>query len=212
MLAYHFVSAAYTTRFSNETTSVGHTLEATGDLRLGHNGLHASVHPYDALQNVVPGQTMLCLVELSDEILEGKDKVCARKRTILKAFDATKLLQDYAIWCAEQVLPVFEDMIPEDDRPRRAIEAAKVAVETPNEENKMAAVLAAYAAYTAADAVCVADAAAYAARATAATADAAADDAAYDAACAAAWAANALPSLDVRGEFLRRVEEKFSSL
>jgi hypothetical protein len=119
---------------------------------------------------------MLCLVELSGEILEGEGKVCARKRTILKAFDATKLLQDFAIWCAEQVLPVFEDRYPNDDRPRRAIEAAKVAIENPSEENKMAAKAAAYTAYAASWA---ARAASWAARAAYAAADA---DAATDAA------------------------------
>ena len=227
MLAYHFISTSFATRFSDETTAVGHTLKATGDLWLRRNGLHASVHPYDALRLAASGQTMLCLVELSGEILEGEGKVCARKRTILKAFDATKLLQDFAIWCAEQVLPVFEDRYPNDDRPRRAIEAAKVAIENPSEENKMVAIAAAYtadaaswaarAAYAAADADAAyaaswaARAASWAARAAYAAADA---DAATDAAEAAftadatAWA---LPSLDIRGEFLRRVEERFSS-
>jgi hypothetical protein len=207
MLAYHFISESFTTRFSNETTSVGHTLEATGKLRLRRNGLHASVHPYDALRYATSGQPVLCLVELSDRILAGKDKVCAKKRTILKAFDATKLLQDYAIWCAEQVLPIFEDMYPNEDRPRRAIDAAKVVIENPNEENKMAAYAAANAAVCAATYAPNA-AATYAAHAAANAAVCAATYAANaaDAARAARAAAIALPSLDVRAEFLRRVE------
>jgi hypothetical protein len=36
--------------------------------------------------------------------------------------------QSLAFWaadCAERVLPLFEDILPEDDRPRKAIEAAR---------------------------------------------------------------------------------------
>jgi len=68
----------------------------------------------------------------------------------------------YAIFAAEQVIGIFEAKYPDDDRPRKAIEAAKKYLEDPSEENRKSAA-AAYAAY--ADA---ADAAAYAAYAAAA--------------------------------------------
>jgi hypothetical protein len=83
----------------------------------------------------------------------------------------------YAIFAAEQVLYIFEDKYPEDDRPRKAIEAAKEYLNNPNITH------AADAAYAAADA---AYADAYAAAADAAYAD---DDAAYAAAAYAAAAA-----------------------
>ena len=62
----------------------------------------------------------------------------------------------YAIYAAEKVLHIFEDEYPDDDRPRKAIQAAKDYL-----AGKMDAAYAAYAAY-AADAAYAAYAAAYA--------------------------------------------------
>jgi len=72
-----------------------------------------------------------------------------------------------AIFAAEKVIDIFENKYPDDNRPRKAIEAAKSYLRNPCKKTKAAAANAAYAA--AANAV-------YAA-AYAAAADAAADDA-----------------------------------
>lgn len=72
----------------------------------------------------------------------------------------------YAVFAAEAVLEMFEEEYPNDNRPRRAIEAAKAWLQDQSEENKRAA-YAAYAAYAAADATDAAyAAAAYATYAT----------------------------------------------
>ena len=71
----------------------------------------------------------------------------------------------YAVFAAEQVLPHFAEKHPDDDRPRKAIEAAKAVIEDDSEENRKrtadAAYAAAYAAdaaaYAAADAACAAE-------------------------------------------------------
>jgi len=55
----------------------------------------------------------------------------------------------YAIFAAESVLYIYEGKYPKDDRPREAIEAAKV---YPRLKTVSAAYAAAYAAYAAADA------------------------------------------------------------
>ena len=97
-------------------------------------------------------------------------------------------LVEYAIFAAEQVLPVFEEKYPNDKRAREAIDAARRVLEDDTPKNRAADV----AAYAAAHA---ARAAAHAARAAAYAADAA--DAAYaaaysaDAADAAAYSAAA---------------------
>ena len=90
----------------------------------------------------------------------------------------------YAVFAAEQVLPIFEEQYPKDDRPRKAIEAAKVVISEENRRDVAAA--------NAADAACavayttrVARAVAYTTRAASAAADAA-RAAAYAAASAAA--------------------------
>jgi hypothetical protein len=56
----------------------------------------------------------------------------------------------YAIFAAECVLEIFEKKHPKDNRPRKAIEAAKSWLENPSNETKKAdADAAAYAAYAA---------------------------------------------------------------
>lgn len=52
----------------------------------------------------------------------------------------------YAIFSSEQVIDIFEKKYPKDDRPRKAIEAAKRVLENDTEENRAAADVAAYAA------------------------------------------------------------------
>jgi len=106
----------------------------------------------------------------------------------------------WAIFCAEQVIEIYEKKYPEDQRPRQAIEAAKTWLKDPSEKNKNAAyaadaAYAAYAAYAADVAYAAANAAyaadaAYAATAATYAADYAAYAATY-AAYAATYAANA---------------------
>ena len=55
----------------------------------------------------------------------------------------------YAIFAAEQVIETYEKKHPDDERPRKAIEAAKEYSKTPSVENKFAAASAA--AYAAVD-------------------------------------------------------------
>ena len=50
-----------------------------------------------------------------------------------------KQLRMIAVFAAEQVLPIFEKQYPNDLRPRKAIEAAKVVIENDSKENRIAA-------------------------------------------------------------------------
>jgi hypothetical protein len=68
----------------------------------------------------------------------------------------------YAIFAAEQVIGIYEKQYPKDDRPRKAIEAAKEYLKYPDTEHRNAAYAAAYAAYAAANAANAAANAAYA--------------------------------------------------
>ena len=91
-----------------------------------------------------------------------------------------KTLHEIAIFAAELVLPIFEKKYPDDDRPRKAIEAKKSWLEGAINDKELKA--AASAAYAAASAYAAYDAAsdAYAAASAASAA------AAYDASAAAA--------------------------
>ena len=88
-----------------------------------------------------------------------------------------------SIFCAKQVLPIFEDKHPDDLRPRKAIEAAERVLEHDTEENRQAAYYAAasaaYAAYASASANAARSAAYYAAYAAYYAASASANAAYY---------------------------------
>jgi hypothetical protein len=56
----------------------------------------------------------------------------------------------YAVFAAEQCIENYETSYPDDDRPRQAIEAAKICIENPSAENKEAAKSAAWSAESAA--------------------------------------------------------------
>ena len=100
----------------------------------------------------------------------------------------------YAIFAAEQVIETYEKKHPDDERPRKAIEAAKEYSKTPSVENKFAVAFASAAAYDTAYAYAY-DAASAAASAAAHAADAAAS-AAYASAYAAYDAASAYAAYD----------------
>ena len=88
---------------------------------------------------------------------------------VFRRFMNKKQVVKYAVFAAEQVIEIYEKKYPEDDRPRKAIEAAKAYLKKPCASTKKKA----------------------AAYADAADAAAAAADAAADAAYAAAYAADA---------------------
>ena len=111
----------------------------------------------------------LWVVERRGEVVEGDDKFCAESMRLTYHVGTTdeRNLRLFAADCAEDVLHLYEDKYPKDDRPRRAIEAARAYARGDIGASAWAAVRDA-----------VRDAA-----------WAAAGDAAWDAAGAAAWAA-----------------------
>ena len=181
VLAWHFCRADMRTQYTEERILVGGTLTANGRLALCENGMHASERVVDALR-YAPGAT-LCRVELSGRILHGDDKLCARHRRAIAMADVTPQLREFALLCAERVLPSYEKRFPGDTRVRECIATTRryLAGQAATAEDLLASRQAAHAA--AADAA--ADAAAAAADAYA-TYVAAAADATYDAAYAAA--------------------------
>jgi hypothetical protein len=163
---------------------------------------------------VVPG--VLYEAECRGATVAQEDKVaCAQIRLTRRVGTLTpELAVAFAADCAEHVLGLFETAFPGDDRPRRAIEAARACIANPTPENRATARAATGdAAWATGDAAQAASSAAAwaaqaatgdAARAAWATGDAAraawatAEDAAWaawaawaarDAAQAAAWAA-----------------------
>ena len=129
LIAYHFTSD--TLRDGSPIPKRGVWLKHKGPVVPCQSGLHASVHPFDALRYAPGGK--LHLVELRGEIQKhGDDKVVARERKILKSVNAEKLLREFARWNALQVLnswPNPPDVVVEylktgDEKLRAAAESA----------------------------------------------------------------------------------------
>jgi hypothetical protein len=177
MLAWHFLRDDRRLNYPPHTlVEVGKKLTVKPPLELCRWGLHASKRAVDALQ-YAPGP-IACRVELSGEILEGDDKVCATERTVLKMLDATNILHEFACWCAEQALLKEREAGREPDpRSWAAVEAKRKWLRGEITDSELAAARdAAWAATWAATRAAAWDVAWAAAR-----------EAAWDAARTAAW-------------------------
>lgn len=127
-------------------------------------GFHASKTPLQAF-SYVAGE-IVAQVEVSGESEIQDDKESWSYMRIIKAYHWKRIDSiALAIYAAELVLHIFEEEYPEDDRPRKAIEAAKKVLSDDTEENRKAATSASSTAHAAAHAAYPADAhaAAYAA-------------------------------------------------
>ena len=122
MIAYHFVGA--TLRDRRPVPADGEWLVHEGPVTICESGLHASKHPFDALQ-FAPGAT-LCMVECEDVVAEQADKLVCRRRKIVKRIDATELLwvasRKYALsvihmWDAP---PIVREYLETGDESKRA--------------------------------------------------------------------------------------------
>jgi len=58
-------------------------------------------------------------------------------------FMTYKQYVSYAVYAAEQIIDIYEKKYPNDNRPRKAIEAAKKCTDNPSDKNKKAAYAAA---------------------------------------------------------------------
>lgn len=175
MLAWHFLSEDKRLGYGDgRLVEVGQTLECEGEPALCERGMHGSVRLIDALRYA--SGPIVCRVEIDGDVLEGEDKMCGRRRTVLWMLDATRLLHEFACGCAEDALALVAQP---DARSVEAIAAKRkwLRGEITDEELDAARAAALDAAWS------VAHGAAY---------SAARDDAraaARDAAWAAAWAA-----------------------
>ena len=162
---------------------VGEMLRIEGEPALCEHGFNASERIIDALQ-YAPG-ALLCRVRLGGKVIEEEDKVVAQERTVEWMIDVTRVLHEFAIWCAKQALKLVGEPDP------RSLEALKVKRLWLDGEATDDELKAAWAASDAASDVvrAAAWAAARAASDAAWAARAAASDAAW-AASDAAWAAS----------------------
>jgi hypothetical protein len=82
---------------------------------LGEDGMHASPGPLQALE-CAPGP-IVCLVELRGDLVVGDDHhstAVARERRAIWMADATRVLHEFALWCAEEELQLIEGATRDD--------------------------------------------------------------------------------------------------
>lgn len=157
MQAWHFLSDDKRLGYDDgRLVEVGQTLECEGILELCENGMHGSVRLIDAL-HYAKGP-IVCRVEIEGDIVQGNDKLCGKRRTVLWMLDATRILHEFACSCAEDAMALVEEP---DPRSVAAIAAKRRWLAGEITDNELAAARAA--ADAALDAA--ADAAWYAARA-----------------------------------------------
>ena len=173
-----------------------------GELNMCRVGFHCSKQPYDAF-SYVQGE-ILALVEVKGKSIIQDNKECWSDMRVVKAYKWTKKDSlKLAIFSAELCLKNFEEVYPDDERPRQAIEAVKKVLFHNTKKNQAAAVHAVHAAvhaaaYAAADAAYAAHAAAHAA--------AYAAHAAHAAAYAAAYATHAAMIKQIQRYFMKLVK------
>lgn len=193
MLAWHFLSDDK--RLGNgdgRLVEVGATLECKGDPILCDNGMHGSVRLIDALRYA--SGPIVCRVEIEGDVIEGDDKLCGRRRTVLWMLDATRLLHEFACQSAEDAFALVEQL---DERSVEVIAAKRKWLDGKITDEELDAASAA--AWSAAqDAVWGVRDAAYAA--TLAAARAASEDAASAARSASLEAAEAAVAVALAAE------------
>lgn len=121
MLAWHFLSKDKRLGYGDgRVVEVGVPLECEGDPALCESGMHGSVRLIDALRYA--SGPIVCRVEIEGDIIEGADKVCGRRRTVLWWIDATRILHEFACQCAEDALALIDNP---DSRSVAAVDAKR---------------------------------------------------------------------------------------
>ena len=100
-VAYHFTGPKL--RDGTPLPAIGHKLVFKGKPILCKQGLHFSLHPFDALQ-YAPGP-LLHKVHYGGKVVMGEDKGVSTERIIIASIDATDMLRKFACDEALRVLP-----------------------------------------------------------------------------------------------------------
>src|SRR5690606_26484179 len=120
--AWHFLAENKRLGYGDRRlVRVGHTFRCDPDrIALCDYGFHASVKALDAIYYA--RGPIACRVEMGGLIIRGDDKIVASERTVLAMVDATRILHEFACWCAERALRLVDDP---DPRSLAAIEAKR---------------------------------------------------------------------------------------
>lgn len=103
----------------------GKWVKAKGPLRLCANGVHLCDGPRQLLDHLGP---VIYEAEIRGDRIDGHNKIAVREARLTRRVEQwnERTARLFAVLCAEHVLPNFESKFPNDDRPRKAIEAARM--------------------------------------------------------------------------------------
>jgi hypothetical protein len=123
MKAFHFLKDNMCGGYGDEPPwKIGEERDIGDDnLRLCERGYHSSPSWYDAL-NYARGN-MACIVEVSEPIEKDKTKFVSRKRKLIEARNAEKILRAWGCDCAERALKKAKVT---DERSWNAIKIARL--------------------------------------------------------------------------------------
>ena len=108
----------------NQTWKIGEWKHQDGEMSLCNNGFHCSKEINQAF-SYVSGE-ILAQVEVKGVSVAEETKEVWSDMRIVKAWNWSKKDSvELAIFSAELVIDIYEKKYPNDDRPRKAIEAAK---------------------------------------------------------------------------------------
>ena len=146
---WKFLQKGFESSNGNLKWKIGKWNTVKDELKMCRVGFHCSKDAYDAF-SYVQGE-ILVKVECRGKHLEDKNKECWEEQRVVKAYKWTKKDSvSLAIFSAKLVIEIYEKQHPNDDRPRKAIEAAVRYQKNPTKKNRLAANTAANAAHAAA--------------------------------------------------------------
>ena len=138
MKRYKFLLEGLKSSSGNMAWEIGKWEKIKGKVELCESGYHCSKQVYQAF-SYVQGE-ILAEVEVGGQSEIGEDKEVWAEMKIIKAWrwqkkDSVAL----SIYAASLVIDLFEKEYPSDDRPRKAIEAAKKWLKNTTKKNESAA-------------------------------------------------------------------------
>lgn len=120
---------------------VGEWREVGGDLVPCNNGLHLCKDVRQLVEWLGP---TIWEAEHDGECVDAGDKIVVRRARIVRQLPWTdRTARLFACDCAERVLPIYERECPGDNRPRRAVDVARLYAEGKATDEELAAASAA---------------------------------------------------------------------
>ena len=135
--AYKFVNEDMKSKNGDQKWEAGKWYKHEGKLSMCSSGFHACESPLSSLKYVYGDRWFE--VQARGKIVRKGDKVVASAMRLVRELDVETLLVPFSYLCARRVLKNFEEVFPNDDRPRKAIEATEAYVKCPCEKHKVAA-------------------------------------------------------------------------